>query len=79
MMHHGSLFVVMIELTFAYPVRSVTWHPTQHLLAVAMLGPGAAVVLYTTDSSSASSINQQQQHNQQQAQAGFDVTASTSR
>lgn len=66
------------QLTFAYPVRSVTWHPTQHLLAVAMLGPGAAVVLYTTDSSSASSINQQQQHNQQQAQAGFDVTASTS-
>lgn len=73
---------ICLELTFAYPVRSISWHPTQHLLAVAMLGPGAAVVLYTTDSSSVSSINQQQQHNQQQynqAVSNMDVADSTNR
>jgi hypothetical protein len=68
---------LLSQLTFAYPVRGVSWHPTQHLIAVAMLGPGAAVVLYTTDSSSASSINQQQQQQQQSPFHNMDINAST--
>lgn len=39
-------------LTFPYPIRSIAWHPSQHLIAVSMVGPGAAVVLYSTDRSS---------------------------
>lgn len=75
--------MMLVELTFAYPVRSVSWHPTQHLLAVAMLGPGAAVVLYSTDSSSVNNINQQQQQQQQQSSSSgypggmMDVAGST--
>lgn len=34
---------------FPYPIRSLSWHPTQHLLAVAMVGHGAAVVVYSGD------------------------------
>eukprot|EP00981_Chlorochromonas_danica_P009400 scaffold2646_cov184-Ochromonas_danica.AAC.3 len=37
------------DLTFPYPVRSIAWHPNQHLLAVSMVGSGAAVVLYCID------------------------------
>jgi hypothetical protein len=36
-------------MMFPYPVRSVSWHPAQHLLAVSMVGHGAAVILYTGD------------------------------
>lgn len=36
-------------LTFPYPVRSLSWHPCQHLLAISMVGEGAAVALYCMD------------------------------
>lgn len=29
--------LTFVELTFPYPIRSVSWHPSQHLLAVAMV------------------------------------------
>jgi len=41
------------DMMFPYPVRAISWHPTQHLLAVAMVGLGAAVVLYAGDRESA--------------------------
>lgn len=35
------------QWTTKYPLRSMSWHPTQHMLAIASLGPGATVtVLY---------------------------------
>ncbi len=34
---------------FPFPIRSISWHPTQHLLAIAMVGHGAAVAVYAGD------------------------------
>ena len=34
------------DIVFPYPVRSVSWHPKQHVIAVGMVGPGAAVAIY---------------------------------
>lgn len=28
-----------LDLTFPYPIRTIAWHPAQHLLAVAMVNP----------------------------------------
>jgi len=36
-------------LIFPFPIRSISWHPTQHLLAIAMVGHGAAVAVYAGD------------------------------
>ena len=37
------------EIEFPYPIRSVAWHPRQHMLAVSMVGQGAAVVIYCAE------------------------------
>lgn len=37
------------DLMFPFPIRSISWHPTQHLLAIAMVGHGAAVAVYAGD------------------------------
>ena len=34
------------DLLLPYAVRSLSWHPKQHVLAVAIAGPGASVVIY---------------------------------
>lgn len=36
-------------MIFPFPIRSISWHPTQHLLAIAMVGHGAAVAVYAGD------------------------------
>ena len=36
----------LTDLMLPYAVRSISWHPKQHVVAVAMAGPGAAVALY---------------------------------
>jgi len=43
------LSVLLLDLMFPFPIRSISWHPTQHLLAIAMVGHGAAVAVYTGD------------------------------
>ena len=37
----------LADISLPYPVRALSWHPRQHMLAVAMVGPGAAVAIYT--------------------------------
>ncbi len=39
-------FFVDIDFYFPYPVRSISWHPKQHVLAVATQGERAAVIIY---------------------------------
>jgi WD40 repeat protein len=34
------------DIIFPYPVRSVSWHPKQHVIAVGMVGQGSAVAVY---------------------------------
>jgi WD40 repeat protein len=41
------------HFTFPYLIRSVTWHPTQHMIAVSSLGPNAAVMVFYTEKESA--------------------------
>lgn len=51
-----ALRMPLSDFTFPYPVRSISWHPKQHLIAVAMVGPQAAVAIYATDKESADKI-----------------------
>jgi len=44
------------ELLFPFPIRCITWHPRQHLLALAAVGEQAAVGLYCTDKESADQV-----------------------
>lgn len=37
------------EITLPYPVRSIAWHPKQHVVAVAMVGTGACVSIFCAD------------------------------
>ena len=37
------------EITLPYPVRSMSWHPSQHMVAVAMAGHGASVAVYCAE------------------------------
>ncbi|KAJ1420494.1 WD40-repeat-containing domain protein [Ochromonadaceae sp. CCMP2298] len=55
-------------MMFPYPVRSISWHPSQHLLAVAMVGQGAAVAIYSGDRENADRTIERMQ-NDSQAQA----------
>ena len=41
------------EINLPFPVRSISWHPKQHVLAVAMVGLGAAVAIYSGERESA--------------------------
>jgi len=34
------------DVVLPYPVRGVSWHPKQHVVAVAMVGPGACVAVF---------------------------------
>ncbi len=44
---HGSINTTALsEINLPYPVRSISWHPSQHCVAVAMVGHGAAVAVY---------------------------------
>jgi WD40 repeat protein len=36
----------LTNIVFPYPVRSISWHPKQHMIAVSMVGEGAAVSIY---------------------------------
>ena len=47
--HYVDCCVCYVDMMFPYPVRSLSWHPSQHLLAVSMVGQGAAVILYAGD------------------------------
>eukprot|EP00605_Chrysophyceae_sp_TOSAG23-4_P000238 GSChrysophyteH1.ASY1.ANO1.275.1 assembled CDS len=50
----GNLFPASLsDINLPYPVRSISWHPTQHAIAVAMVGHGAAVVVYCGEKESA--------------------------
>jgi len=43
----GNVYPAVIsDIALPYPVRSISWHPQQHVMAVAMVGMGAAVVIY---------------------------------
>ena len=44
------------DIEFPYPIRSVAWHPRQHMLAVSMVGQGAAVVIYCTERDSSDKV-----------------------
>lgn len=44
---------IFSQFTFPYLIRSVTWHPTQHMIAVSSLGPNAAVMVFYTEKESA--------------------------
>ena len=45
----SPLVITLIDLMFPFPIRSISWHPNQHLLAIAMVGLGAAVAVYAGD------------------------------
>ena len=34
------------DVVLPYPVRAMSWHPRQHVVAVAMVGPGACVAVF---------------------------------
>lgn len=42
----ASIRTELSEYHYPYPVRSISWHPKQHALAVAFMGEQAAVVIY---------------------------------
>lgn len=41
-----SIASPLTKIVFPYPIRSISWHPKQHMIAVSMVGEGAAVSLY---------------------------------
>jgi hypothetical protein len=43
----NALPSTLTDLLLPFAVRSISWHPKQHVMAVAMLGSGAAVALYS--------------------------------
>jgi len=50
----GNVYpAVLSDINLPYPVRSISWHPEQHVMAVAMVGMGAAVVIYCGERESA--------------------------
>jgi len=50
----GNVYpAVLSEINLPYPVRSISWHPEQHVMAVSMVGMGAAVVIYSGERESA--------------------------
>ncbi len=51
---NGNVYpAALSEINLPYPVRSISWHPEQHVMAVAMVGSGAAVVVYSGERESA--------------------------
>jgi len=47
-----SLPARLSEIALPYPVRGTAWHPRQHMLAVAMLGDGASLLIYVAEKES---------------------------
>ena len=43
----------LTDIVMPFPARDVAWHPSQHTLAVACNGPGAAVMVYAGERESA--------------------------
>lgn len=37
------------DITFPYPIRSIAWHPRQHLIAVGSVGVGASLCIYSAE------------------------------
>lgn len=68
---------VLSGFHFPYPIRSISWHPRQHLFAISMVGPGAAVVLYSANSDN-SLINPDTNNNDNRSVRGGNLTARSS-
>lgn len=49
----NALPSTLTDLLLPFAVRSISWHPKQHVMAVAMIGSGAAVALYSGQRESA--------------------------
>ena len=41
------------DIIFPYPIRGISWHPKQHLIAVSSVGVGASLCIYGADRESA--------------------------
>jgi len=44
---------VFSQFVFPHMIRSISWHPSQHMIAVSSLGPNAAVMVFYTEKESA--------------------------
>ena len=69
-----SIPCALADAVLPYPVRSLSWHPRQHMVAVAMVGPGAAVAIYTGERES-STRAVSQLYNVSSLGLGFDSNA----
>ena len=41
--------IYTIDISFPFSVRSTSWHPSQHVLVVAITGPDASLLIYSAD------------------------------
>ena len=56
--NHVCICVNSADLMLPFAVRSLSWHPTQHVLAVAMVGTGGSVAVYCTNRESTEKQNE---------------------
>jgi hypothetical protein len=44
-----SLMTLSATIPYPFLPRSISWHPSQHMIAISMVGPGAAIGIYSAN------------------------------